>query len=312
VKIVLPGAAIGLLGGGENARMFAFAARRMGYRVHLYSPDGDDAARPVCDVGMQRDFDDLISVRQFASAVDVVTVVGDGLPAATLEAAADVALMRPSPAAVAAASESEKDNSPATAGTPAAAAEFSVIGARGVRGICVFYPAVAIDSIDGEIDTARFPAPVSAGVVRQAVAVVTGFLESNDFVGVACTEFRVTGDNEPLTGKITPHPGRSGHLTIDACVTSQFEQHLRAVCGLPLGSPEMLRPAAMATLPGGIQENGEPDWAAACALSGVKLHLYATSPSTGCASAGHLTATAASSTLAREIVRAARAALRRA
>ncbi len=69
-------------------------------------------------------------------------------------------------------------------------------------------------------------------------------------------------------------PHNSGHLTVDASATSQFEQQLRAVCGLPLGSTALLRPAAMANLLGGLWAEGEPDWIAACAFSEVKLHLY--------------------------------------
>ena len=89
-----------------------------------------------------------------------------------------------------------------------------------------------------------------------------------------CVEFFVTHEGALLINELAPRPHNSGHLTVDACVTSQFEQQLRAVCGLPLGSTEMLRPAAMANLLGDLWANGEPDWAAACAFPGVKLHLY--------------------------------------
>ena len=96
-------------------------------------------------------------------------------------------------------------------------------------------------------------------------------------VGVLCVEFFLTRGGQLLVNELAPRPHNSGHLTIDAHVTSQFEQQLRAVCGLPLGSTEQLRPAAMANLLGDVAGNdGEPDWAAAwsCALPGVKLHLY--------------------------------------
>jgi len=74
--------------------------------------------------------------------------------------------------------------------------------------------------------------------------------------------------------ELAPRPHNSGHLTFDACVTSQFEQQLRAVCGLPLGSTEFYRPAAMANLLGDVWQNGEPNWAAALAVPNTKLHLY--------------------------------------
>ncbi len=90
-----------------------------------------------------------------------------------------------------------------------------------------------------------------------------------------CVEFFVTRDGDLLINELAPRPHNSGHLTVDACVTSQFEQQLRAVCGLPLGSTAMHRPAAMANHIWAIcGPMREPDWAAACAFPGVKLHLY--------------------------------------
>src|SRR5690606_5988269 len=104
-------------------------------------------------------------------------------------------------------------------------------------------------------------------------------------------------------------PHNSGHLTFDACVTSQFEQQLRAICGLPLGSTDLLRPAAMANLLGDLWESGEPDWAAACALSDVKLHLYGKSSARPGRKMGHLTALGQDQRDALAKVQAARQAL---
>ena len=107
-----------------------------------------------------------------------------------------------------------------------------------------------------------------------------------------CVEFFLTRDGELLVNELAPRPHNSGHLTIDACVTSQFEQQLRAICGLPLGSTELLRPAAMANLLGDLWQDGEPDWAAACAVPGVKLHLYGKAVTAKGRKMGHLTALA--------------------
>ena len=93
-------------------------------------------------------------------------------------------------------------------------------------------------------------------------------------MGVLCIEFFLSTDGELMVNELAPRPHNSGHLTFDAAVTSQFEQQVRAICGLPLGSPELLRPAAMANLLGDLWVEGEPDWAAACRLPDVKLHLY--------------------------------------
>ena len=93
-----------------------------------------------------------------------------------------------------------------------------------------------------------------------------------------------------MINELAPRPHNSGHLTVDACVTSQFEQQLRAVCGLPLGSSAMHRPAAMANLLGDIWSTGEPNWPAACAFPDVKLHLYGKLEPRPSRKMGHLTA----------------------
>jgi 5-(carboxyamino)imidazole ribonucleotide synthase len=134
-------------------------------------------------------------------------------------------------------------------------------------------------------------------------------LEALEVVGVLCVEFFETRDGRLLINELAPRPHNSGHLTIDACVTSQFEQQLRAVCGLPLGAPDLLRPAAMANLLGDLWTGGEPDWTAACAFPEVKLHLYGIHAARPGRKMGHLTALAATPEAARARVLAARTAL---
>jgi len=131
-----------------------------------------------------------------------------------------------------------------------------------------------------------------------------------------CVEFFLTAGGKLLINELAPRPHNSGHLTFDACVTSQFEQQLRAVCALPLGSTELLRPAAMANLLGDLWpcvhgEAGEPDWAAACAFPNVKLHLYGKLEPKPGRKMGHLTAMAESADEAAGLVRNTREALRR-
>ena len=115
-------------------------------------------------------------------------------------------------------------------------------------------------------------------------------LEALDFVGVLCVEFFVARDGRLLINELAPRPHNSGHLTFDACRTSQFEQQLRAICGLPLGSPELLQPAAMANLLGDLWDGGEPNWPAALAIREVKLHLYGKATPRPGRKMGHLTA----------------------
>jgi 5-(carboxyamino)imidazole ribonucleotide synthase len=114
-----------------------------------------------------------------------------------------------------------------------------------------------------------------------------------------------------MINELAPRPHNSGHITFDACVTSQFEQQLRAICGLPLGSTEYLRPAAMANLLGDVWSGGEPDWNAVCAFPDVKLHLYGKMDPRPGRKMGHLTALGRTVDEARQTVVAARKALRR-
>jgi 5-(carboxyamino)imidazole ribonucleotide synthase len=116
----------------------------------------------------------------------------------------------------------------------------------------------------------------------------------------------VTTDGRLLVNELAPRTHNSGHLTIDACVTSQFEQQVRAVCGLPLGSTELRQPAAMANLLGDLWANGEPKWAAALEDPCVKLHLYGkTHPRVG-RKMGHLTASGRTAVEAVDRVKKAR------
>ncbi len=280
--------------------MVAFAARRMGYLVHVYSPDGDDVARPFCDGGVRRELDDLISVRQFAKSVDVVTATDDGVPAMALEAANEVGLLRPGASSLTAVS-----GGAAEVDTGSLHTEFAVIGARGLNGHCVFYPPIAVDRADGRIEVSRMPASIGGRMAKQAMEMVRSALEQAELVGVAAMEFRLTEEHELRPGQFIPHLYSGGQLTIEGCVTSQYEQHLRAICGLPLGSADMLRPTACARLQSDASTTDVPDWVSVCALPGVKFHLYGPT-------SGHVTALAATATIARQIVSAARMTILRA
>ena len=138
------------------------------------------------------------------------------------------------------------------------------------------------------------PGPAAAGGDRGGRAAARRMAEALDLVGVACLECFVTGRTRrrSLANELAPRPHNSGHLTIEAAGTSQFEQQLRAVCGLPLGGTALHRPAAMANLLGDLWSGGEPDWAAALAVPGVSLHLYGKAEARPGRKMGHLTAVA--------------------
>ena len=355
-KTILPGAAIGVLGSGQLGRMFAIAARRMGYRVHTLSPDQDTPTGQVADVEIMASYEDLDAVSDFARRVSAVTFEFENVPAPAAEAAARCAPVRPSGSVLHTTQQRIREKSfltkaglPTTPyrevqsledldraivelGCPAVLKtaafgydgkgqykvdapnrsseawsaigkqeavleafidfdrEISVVAARGEDGQFVHYGAIENQHSRHILDVSIAPARVPSKVASEAVELARCVLEKLDVVGVLCVEFFVARDGTLMINELAPRPHNSGHLTVDACITSQFEQQLRATCGLLLGSTEMHRPAAMANLLGDLWANGEPDWAAACAFPGVKLHLYGKLEPRPGRKMGHLTA----------------------
>ncbi len=369
---VLPGAAIGVLGSGQLGRMFAIAARRMGYRVHTLSPDEDTPTGQVADVEINASYDDLDEVRKFAAHVDVVTFEFENVPAATAQAASEHAPVRPSgdilqitqhrlrektflakhgfPVTrfehVRSLAELQmalrKFGEPAilkTAGfgydgkgqvriseiADAAQAwkllkgeeavleavvdfecELSVVAARNESGAFVHYGVSRNDHVRGILDVSAAPAPIPPEVAEEALGISRGVMDQLNAIGVLCVEFFLTRSGKLLVNELAPRPHNSGHWTIDACITSQFEQQLRSVCGLPLGATTMFTPAAMANLLGDLWQSGEPDWAEVCRHPAVKLHLYGKLEPRPGRKMGHLTATGRTAFKAERIVRRAR------
>jgi 5-(carboxyamino)imidazole ribonucleotide synthase len=373
---ILPGSAVGVLGGGQLGRMFAMAARRLGYRVHTFAPEGDTPTGQIADVEVQAAYDDLDAIRTFARGVRVVTFEFENVPAAAAAAAAECTIVRPnghalevaqnrlrektflaerrlpvtpfaavtSVADLAAAIETigrpavlktvalgydGKGQAPIAADTDLAAAweavggregileafidldsEISVIGARGTDGATSFFGPIENAHANHILDVSVVPARVRPEIARDAVDITMAVMNALDYIGLLCVEFFLARDGRLMINELAPRPHNSGHLTFDACRTSQFEQQLRAVCGLPLGSPELMQPAAaMANLLGDLWNAGEPDWAAALAFPGVKLHLYGKTDARPGRKMGHLTALGATPEYARRQVVAARAAL---
>jgi 5-(carboxyamino)imidazole ribonucleotide synthase len=184
--------------------------------------------------------------------------------------------------------------------------EISVIGARGVDGAWSHFGPIENAHARHILDVSVAPARVAPGTAALAVDVTRQVMEALAYVGILCIEFFVARDGRLLVNELAPRPHNSGHLTFDACRTSQFEQQLRAICGLPLGSPDLLQPAAMANLLGDVWEPGEPNWAAALMLPDVKLHLYGKSTPRPGRKMGHLTVLAPSAEEARARVVQAR------
>jgi 5-(carboxyamino)imidazole ribonucleotide synthase len=371
-----PGSTLGVLGSGQLGRMFAIAARRLGYRVHVLSPDDDTPTGQVADLEIRAAYDDLDAVAAFARGVSVVTFEFENVPAATTAACERFAPVRPGGNVLHTSQNRLREKSflksagiPVTpfwpvlsrgdlaaalaqAGTPAVfktvdwgydgkgqaklasadevdrvwpkfaggesileafidfQCEISVVGARGADGSFVAYGPMQNSHVNHILDLAFAPAAVEPGVAAQAVEITREILRRLEVVGVLCVEFFVDRDNRLMVNELAPRPHNSGHLTIDACTTCQFEQQVRAVCGLPLGSPRQHRPAAMANLLGDLWQAGPPDWPAALAQGDVKLHLYGKAEPRIGRKMGHLTALADTADAAARRVLAARAALR--
>lgn len=372
---ILPGSAVGVLGSGQLGRMFAIAARQMGYRVHTFSPDSDTPTGQVADVEVVAAYEDLAAVRAFAADVSAVTFEFENVPFATAEAAAERAPVRPGglvlhttqhrlrekstlakhglpvtpfravrsvadlraavrdlglPAVLKTASfgydgKGQVNLTTLAAGEAAVAAapgtewiyeafvdferEVSVVAARGVDGSFAHWGVIENRHANHILDLSMSPADVPPDVERQAVEITRGVMDQLAIVGVLCVEFFLDRAGKLMINELAPRPHNSGHLTIDASVTSQFEQQLRAVCGLPLGDTRRHSAAAMANLLGDAWTDGEPNWSAACAIPGVKLHLYGKAEARPGRKMGHLTALAATAAEAVAKANAARAAL---
>ena len=187
--------------------------------------------------------------------------------------------------------------------------EISVIGARGVNGDWSHIGPIQNAHSRHILDVSVAPAAVPGSTAAQAVEATHCVMDALEYIGVLCIEFFVARDGRLLVNEIAPRPHNSGHLTIEACRTSQFEQQVRAICGLPLGSVDLLQPAAMANLLGDLWERGEPRWAAALSFPAVKLHLYGKMTARPGRKMGHLTALAGTAGEARDLVMRARESL---
>ncbi|HLM62375.1 MAG TPA: ATP-grasp domain-containing protein, partial [Pyrinomonadaceae bacterium] len=167
--------------------------------------------------------------------------------------------------------------------------EVSVVAVRDGQGNFAHYGVIENAHADHILDVSFAPALISDKTRKEAIEIARGVLETINVVGVTTVEFFLTRDEKLLINELAPRPHNSGHLTIDACVSNQFEQQLRAVCGLALGSTEFFRPAAMANLLGDLWETGEPNYAAALENKSVKLHLYGKQEARCGRKMGHLT-----------------------
>lgn len=167
-------------------------------------------------------------------------------------------------------------------------AELSVVCARGLNGAIAAFPASENIHTNHILDLSIVPARFCASILESAGELASRITRALDVVGLLAVEFFLTADGELLVNELAPRPHNSGHFSFDACVTSQFEQQLRAVCGLPLGSPELLKPVVMWNILGDLWKNGEPDWKIVLRDPRAKLHLYGKSEARPGRKMGHV------------------------
>lgn len=188
--------------------------------------------------------------------------------------------------------------------------ELSMLAARSASGEEAFFGPLANDHANHILDVTSYPNAELAAAAAEAREIARTIVRELDIVGLICVEFFLTRDGRLLVNEIAPRPHNSGHLTIDACRCSQFEQQVRAVCGLPLGSFEPIVPAAaMANLLGDVWAGGEPRWERVLADDRLRLHLYGKTDARPGRKMGHLTGIAATAAEAATLVRAARQSL---
>ena len=338
---LLPGAALGVVGGGQLGRYFVLEARRLGYAAWVLDPDPDAPAMQIAAHPLVGAYDDPAALDRLGAACDAVTIEFENVPAASLERLAGLTRVAPSARSVAVAqdrarekraaarhglrpvphasieTEADVDAAIRTAGLPAIlktsrlgydgrgqsacadaaevraawdavgrvpcvlerrielVAELSVVLARGLDGVSIAFPVAANVHEAGVLATSTVPSGASAAleaeVRRQAVALADGL----DHHGVLGVEFFVDAHGAPWFNEMAPRPHNSGHYTLDATATSQFEQQLRALCALPLGDTTLRTPVAMVNLLGDLWRGDDPPaWAAALGADGARLHLY--------------------------------------
>jgi 5-(carboxyamino)imidazole ribonucleotide synthase len=372
---ILPGATIGVVGGGQLGRMLALEARRMGYRIVVLDPGHDVPAGQVADAQIIAPFEDANAARELASRSDVVTFEWENADADALRELEGTVRLRPGPHVLEIAQNRLREKNAArqlglpTAeyravrsrddlhsalqelGTPAVLkttfggydgrgqrvitaaedaddayaglggasselileewirfrCEVSVICARTAEGEVATFPVGENIHSEGILEATLVPARIPDELANEARRMGEAFAEGLGVVGLLAVEMFVGEDGQLRVNEIAPRPHNSGHYTWEACATSQFEQHLRAVCSLPLGSTELLRPAAMVNLLGHEIGTGEfdPRTAEIFADPAVSLHLYGKRDARTRRKMGHLTTLAAT---ADEALRRARAA----
>ena len=336
-KQILPGATLGVLGGGQLGRMFCVAARTMGYRVVVLDPDPHCGAGHIADLHICADYTDQIALQEMAAQCDAITLEFENIPSESVRFVADKttvypvaesleiaqnrdlekqfaqkAGLQPAPY-MAIRQESDLQKAADAVGFPAilksntmgydgkgqyvvnnfselgdayAAAgkvdcvlekkidircEVSAIVARNAAAEMASFPVSENQHRNGILHMSIVPARVSDEIAQLAIENASLLADAMSYVGILAVEFFVSDDNKLYFNEMAPRPHNSGHYTRDACVTSQFEQQVRMMCGLKPGDTRLMSPVVMVNMLGDLWL---PDWLSIFNRNNVKLHLY--------------------------------------
>ena len=337
IKQILPGATLGVLGGGQLGRMFCVAARTMGYRVVVLDPDPVCGAGLISDVHIKADYTDQSALEEMANQCDAITLEFENIPSHSMRFIADKTIVYPIAESLEIAQNrdvekqfakkaglqpvpyyvihDDKDLQQAAKeiGFPAILksntlgydgkgqyvvndfsglndafnsagkvscvlekkinihCEISAIVARNANAELASYPIAENQHVNGILHMSIVPARVSVEIAELAINNASILADAMSYVGVLAVEFFVSDENILYFNEMAPRPHNSGHYTKDACVTSQFEQQVRMMCGLTPGDTRLLSPAVMVNMLG---ELWLPDWSTLFEHSNIKLHLY--------------------------------------
>ena len=353
--MILPGATLGVLGGGQLGRMFAMSARSMGYRVVTWDPDPYCPAKDFSSFHLSAGFEDEEAIGYCLDNIDAVTTEFENVPAKTLERLSEKLTVTPPSKGVGICQDRirektflsslgfpvpeffpvilEKDIDSIPPGfpfpallkrsrlgydgkgqilvkTPDEAAtifsswggmpcileervlfdkEISVILARNRSGAIRYFPVSENSHRQGVLEISVAPARIGEVLAKKAMEIAGSVAEKMEYSGILAVELFLLQDGRILVNELAPRPHNSGHFTLDACLTSQFEQQVRVLCGIPMGDTGLSTSAAMGNLMGDLWANGEPDWNILLESPRLKLHLYGkTSPRPG-RKMGHFT-----------------------
>ena len=336
-KQILPGATLGVLGGGQLGRMFCVAARTMGYRVVVLDPDPNCGAGHIADMHIEAGYTDQAALQQMAEQCDAITLEFENIPSQSVRFIADKTTVFPVAESLEIAQnrdlekqfaqkaglqpvpycaileESELQQAAEDIGFPAILksntlgydgkgqyvvndfsqlvdayadagkvacvlekkinirCEVSAIVARNADAEVASFPVSENQHRNGILHMSIVPARVSDDITQLAIENASLLADAMSYVGILAVEFFVSDDNVLYFNEMAPRPHNSGHYTKDACVTSQFEQQVRMMCGLKPGDTRLMSPVVMVNMLGDLWT---PDWLTIFTQNNIKLHLY--------------------------------------